>query len=406
MTASEDMARLASLLADGKITPDAYREAVRQRIRHGDPSRLPPNRRSIPHYPLPSETDDRPYTTERDPVDDDDARLVRNTVLIGGGVLAALIALIFLCSVTWVSVDSSHATLVYNDGLLDDRSFDQMVDPGSSKTPVGIAQNSFEVPIGVRQWRASNDDNSGADYVGTIPVTVRGVNMGFEPTMLFKLNLAPMPDTAKPWVADFYEKHLRQFGATDWDNNDPAGKWVGFLNTRIYPIVKQVMQTQLTGQDPVALRFDTDGARSKAADALAPAIGREIEAQLGGPYLTDITVQLSQPEVDQAVADMLGAPQKAKVEADNKITAAQEQTRQANGLAAESEAQVAAAARKAAADKANAEAQAAPLTAQAANDTAPCRTLGIPVDGLDCALLITAIKGQPLPPLGAVVTPK
>jgi hypothetical protein len=322
---------------------------------------------------------------------------------VAGGVVVALLALIFLMSVTWVSVDSSHATLVYNDGLLDDRSFDQVVQPGSSKTPVGIAQNSFEVPIGVRQWRASNDENSGADYKSTIPVTVRGVNMGFEPTILFKLNLATMPDSSKPWVADFYEKHLRQFGATDWDSTDPNSKWVGFLNTRIYPVVKQVMQSQLTGMDPVALRFDTDGARTKAADDLAPAIGKEIGAQLGGPYLTDITVQLSQPEVDQAVADMLGAPQKAKVEADNALNAAVEQTRKANGLATEAEAQVAAAARKAAADKANADAANPAIAANALNQTAPCRALGV-ADGLDCALLISTINGQPLPPLGSVVT--
>jgi hypothetical protein len=386
VTASEDLKRLTELFRDGAITQEEYSEAVRQRMALGD--RVPADRLSPRR--------DREMKYENDYGREVDVPVGR-IAAVAGGVVVALLALIFLMSVTWVSVDSSHATLVYNDGLLDDRSFDQVVQPGSSKTPVGIAQNSFEVPIGVRQWRASNDENSGADYKSTIPVTVRGVNMGFEPTILFKLNLATMPDSSKPWVADFYEKHLRQFGATDWDSTDPNSKWVGFLNTRIYPVVKQVMQSQLTGMDPVALRFDTDGARTKAADDLAPAIAKEIEAQLGGPYLTDITVQLSQPEVDQAVADMLGAPQKAKVEADNKINAAAEQTRQANGLATEAEAQVEAARRKAAADKANADAQAAPQVAQAANQVAACRALNPQMDGTECALLLTAIGGGQLP---------
>lgn len=342
---------------------------------------------------------------------------VRRIALIGVGALAGFVALCVLLATTWVSVDSSHATIVYNGGLLDSRGYDQVVGPGSSKKLVGISQNSWEAPVGLRQYRISNDQGSGADYNGTVPVTVRGINMRFEPTILFTLSTVPGAD-GKPAVADFYEKHLRQFHATDFDSEDPASHWVTFLNTRVYPVVKSVMQTKLTGQDPVALRFDTDGARSKAADELGAAISDEVEAQLGGRFFCgpnysfgqpaeacgSMSVQLTEPEVDDNVREMLEAPQRATVEADNKIAAAQQATRQATGVAAEAEAQVAAAQRKAAADKATADAQAAPVAADAGNNVAPCRSLG-ETDALKCALLLQALKGQPLPSVGgAIVT--
>lgn len=348
-------------------------------------------------------------------------RSINRGVTIAGCVVAGFVAFCVLLATTWVSVDSSHAALVYNGGLLDSKGFDQTIRPGSSKKLVGISQNTIEVPVGLRQYRISNDQGSGADFNGTVPVTVRGINMRFEPTILFTVSTVPDAN-GRPLAADFYEKHLRQFGATDFDSTDVNSHWVGFLNTRLYPIVKSVMQTALTGRDPVALRFDTDGARTKAADELGQVISDEIKAQLGADYLCGpsysfgqpadacgvVSVQLTEPEVDDNVREMLEAPQRATVEADNKISAAQQATRQANGVATEAEAQVQAAQRKAAADKATADAQSAPLAQDAANDTAACRAIGV-TDGTACALLLTAIKGGTLPAAigtGVVATAK
>lgn len=338
-------------------------------------------------------------------------------VIITLSIIAAVCAAVILfANTTWISVDSSHATIVYNGGLLDSRGYDQTVRPGSGKTLVGLHQSSFEVPIGYRQYRISNDPGSGADYVGTVPVSVSGIQMGWEPTILFTISTAP-DGHGKPAAADFYEKHLRQFGATDFDVHGAQTRWVEFLNTRVYPVVKSVMQTQLTGENPVALRFNTDGARDQAADQLGRAISNEIEHQLGGRYLCavgykygapadtcgDVSVQLSEPEVDPAVKDALEAPQRAKVEADNAVAAAKEKTRQASGEAAERAAQVGSAAQKAAADQAIAASQLQQKTADASNDLAPCRALGV-TDGTKCALLIAALHDKFPTALGGDIT--
>jgi hypothetical protein len=322
---------------------------------------------------------------------------------IGGGVVAFVVVVLvlgFVIGSTWSSSDSSHVTVVWNGGPLDSKAFASYQPPGSGRKFVGLLQTKVEFPTGLRQYRVSDDPGSQNDYQGQIVVSVRGMRMSFEPTVLFTLNTDIRE--GKPLVADFYEKHLRQFGATDFDSVGQGAKWVGFLNTRVYPVVRDVMARVLAPLDPVAVRYNTDGTRDKAAADIETALSDAIGTNLGNRYLCgpnygfgqpaeqcgNVQLQLPEPGVSDEDANILAAPQRARTDADAAIAAAKEDTRKAGTLATEKEAQVDAARRAGVADLAIAQAQNTAKDAQAVGDTAKCRALTSL--GQDCALVLAA----------------
>lgn len=347
-------------------------------------------------------------------------------ILIGVGIVfAVIVGLIAASAATFVSTNSSTAVLVWAGGPLDGRQFAQAVGPGSGRQFAGMMQTTAKVPTGIRQYRVSRIADQGDTPVAdSINVSVRGMAMGFEPTVTFTLNSATdtgpagkdgkPTDTGRPVVVDFVEQQLRQFHATDFD--DPTGKWVHYLNERIRPILDDATARTLSQHDPIKLRYNTDGERDKAAAELGEAFSKGVEGRLGRRYFCGPSyawkgaastcgvpqVTLPEPKLAPADEQVLAGPQQARTKADSEIAKEQEATRQANAVVEQREAQVAAAQRQSAADVSIKAAEGATADRDAAIKAAYCRALV--ALGQNCALVIAAEGGHFPTVIGGSVT--
>lgn len=331
--------------------------------------------------------------------------------VLGAGVivvvaLAIIGGIVGLVAANFSHADSTHIACVWNGGPFDNRTFKEANGSGSGRQYAGMFSTVTEVPTGIRQYRVSQDPAQGdTPTADQVHVSVRGLGMDFEPTVLFTINTANMPGTNKPYACDLVERHLRQFGATDFD--EQGGHWqFGFLNERVRPVLNDVATRVLGQHDPVNLRYNTDGERDKAAEEIGKGLSEAVIANLGQGYFCapsysygqpaeacgTMKVQLPEPKVSAADEAILAAPQRERVAADTAIAAAQQQTRQAKQLAYEREAQVDAAKRQGSAESAIAQAKIEQADRQATLDTAKCRALA--ALGQNCALVIAAEKGD------------
>ena len=323
-----------------------------------------------------------------------------NTKKRVGIALLSLLAVTQMAACSFSKTDSSNASCVYNGGPFDSKDFKGYVEPGSGRESQGFGPEIIDVPVTLRQYRISLDPAQGDTPIAdSVSVKVKGIDMDFEPTITFTLNSEIIGE--KPVVCDFIEKILRPLDATDF--NTQGGSWqFGFLNERFRPVVDDVATRVLQKYDPTKLAFNTDGERDKAAQEIGEALPAALTKALGGSYFCGPeysfggaastcghpAVVLPEPVMNEDDAKIIGAPQRAKTEADNQLAAAQQATRAATGLADERERQVDAAERTAIADKAIAEAKKNTTEVEVKANYAWCAYISSL--GQDCALVRAA----------------
>lgn len=325
--------------------------------------------------------------------------------VIGGVVAFFLIILLIVGSVwaiggEWSETNSSSMTCAYNGGWMDDNNFIGYEEPGSGRNYQGFASEANNVPVGIRQYRVSLDPTQGDVPAGdSVKARVRGYEMQFEPTATFTINTEIID--GKPVACTFIERQLRQFGATDFDTQ--GGNWNKYLNERFRPVLNDVAARILQTYDPGSLKFNTGGARDRAAEEIGKALKTALERSLGFDYFCDstysfgqgadecgdsLTVILPEPILSPDDETQLSKPQRAKIDADNEIAAAQEAARKAQEVADAKAIEAEAAKTLADAEEKIANEQARVLDAQAANTYAWCQYLT--ELGQDCALVKAA----------------
>jgi hypothetical protein len=333
-----------------------------------------------------------------------------------GPVIAALIGTLFIISLlggfialvggTWSKTEAVEMTCVYNGGPLDSRSFRGYEEPGAGRKYQGFASSTYDVPTRLVQYRVSATPGEGDVAAGdVIDVRVKGYDMFFEPTVTFTINTQVRD--GKPVACDLIEQHLRGLNATDF--SDPNGNWVNrFLNERWRPVLDDVMTRELQrNYDPGDLKFNTNGARDDAAEAIGLALNAQLTRLLGNDFFCDsdyrfgageeacgdaLTVILPEPKLIAEDETQLAKPQRAKVDADNDIAAAQEQARKASEVAQAREDEADSAEQRADAEEEIATQNSRTADAQATNDYAWCEYL---VNlGQDCALVKAAESGD------------
>lgn len=261
-------------------------------------------------------------------------------------VVGVIIGLTVWVGGTWSKTDTSSMGCVYNGGPLDDNNFTAYTKPGTGRTYQGFASDVTYVPIGLRQYRVSLDPEQGdTPAPDSVKVRVKGYDMVFEPTVPFTINTEVID--GKPKACTFIERQLRPFGATDF--NTQGGHWqFDFLNERFRPILNDVATRVLQTFDPGALKFNTDGARDKAAEQIGVNLKKQLDATLGDNYFCDSSYQFGQgsdacgtgfavilpaPTLSADDEAQLAKPQRAKIDADNDIAAAGESARKAQQVA-------------------------------------------------------------------------
>lgn len=312
----------------------------------------------------------------------------------------------FLIGATWSKTDASSMTCVYNGGPVDSRDFRGYQEPGSGREYQGLFSETVDVPVAIRQYRVSlNPEQGDTPAPDSINVRVKGYDMTFEPTVTFTLNTQVRD--GKPVSCDFIEKQLRQFGATDF--NKEGGNWqYGFLNERFRPVLDDVTTRVLQSDyDPGDVKFNINGTRDRAAEEIGVELKKALDRSLGDDYFCDsnykfaedteacgtgLTVILPEPSLSDDDETQLAKPQRAKIDANNDIAAADENARKAAEVAEAKELEAESAERRATAEEKIASENARTADAEATITYAWCEYL-VSLDQ-DCALVKAAENGD------------
>ena len=326
-------------------------------------------------------------------------------VAVGAVIAIATVLLVALLGGTWSSTNTSAMTCVYNGGPVDNRNFRGFEAPGAGRRYQGWMSEIVDVPVGVRQYRVSlNPEQGDTPEADSIKARVKGYEMTFEPTVTFTLSTEIVD--GKPAVCEFIEKQLRQFDAVDFDRE--GGSWqFKFLNERFRPILNDTATRVLQTYDPGDLKFNLGSARDRAAEEIGVQLNTALIRSLGGDYFCApdytfnagaeqckniLTVILPEPFLSADDEAQLSQPQRAKIEADNQVAAANEAARAASSVAAAKETEADSAERLANANAEIATQNARVQAAQAVLDYAWCTLL---VDlAQDCALVKAAENGD------------
>lgn len=317
--------------------------------------------------------------------------------------IAAFGGLVWVVGGTWSKTDASSMTCVYNGGPFDDRDYRGYAEPGSGRQYQGFMSEDVDVPTAVRQYRVSLDPEQGdTPLPDSVDVRVKGYDMRFEPTIAFTINTSLID--GKPQSCDFIEKQLRQFGDPKFNSRD--GGWFEFLNERLRPILDDSMTRVLQSDfDPGDVKFNTNGERDRAAQEVGENLKTGLKRQLGNDYLCSsdyrfgadeetcgtLTVILPEPSLSPDDEAQLAKPQRARIDANNDIAAADEAARKAAEVAEARELEADSAKRRADAEEEIAQEQSRVQTAQASVDYAWCNYL-VSL-GQDCAFVKAAESG-------------
>lgn len=327
-------------------------------------------------------------------------------------VIGVIVGIVWFAGTTWSKTEAIEMTCAYNGGPLDNKNFKGYVEPGGGRKNQGFASTTYDVPVRQVQYRVSLTEGQGDTRTPTsIDTRVKGYPLKWEPTINFTFNTALREDEKtgkqKPVTCDLIEQHLRAFGATDF--NDSDGNWrYKFLEERYLPVLRNVVSDVMqAGFDPGDLKYNTDGARDAAAEQIGKELKTALVKALGDDFFCDtdyrfgqgkeacgdsFSVTLPEPKMDDADEQQLAKPQRAKVDADNEIAAANETARKAEEIATAKEREAESAARRSAAEEKIASENNKVQEATAVNTYAWCEYL---VElGQDCALVKAAENGN------------
>ncbi|GAA0964806.1 hypothetical protein GCM10009555_002790 [Acrocarpospora macrocephala] len=243
-----------------------------------------------------------------------------------GVILAALTGLIALITYTtgFTSTDAGVVAVIRDGGPLDESGIRQVLNPATGPTWTGFWSTAHTYPAQQRIYTITSDAKR-ATTLGVDEVIVPsgdGVNVGVEGTFYFTLNLDH--ETLKAFD-DRYG--TRTYIAGDdmlyaWDGDEG---WSAFFGQAVRPVIYNALRVQIG-----ALRCEElvpTCAFLNGADTPEPSTGlanlarvqsgvnasleREIQAMLGGPYLTGFRfnlVRITLPaEVQQSITTAQGA---------------------------------------------------------------------------------------------------
>lgn len=325
-------------------------------------------------------------------------------------VVAAIVGIVWWAGGTWSKTEAIEMTCVYNGGPFDNKNFKGYVEPGGGRNYQGFASSTYDVPVRQVQYRVSLTEGQGDTRAPTsIDTRVKGYLLKWEPTINFTFNtqLRDSKFGSKPVTCDLIEQHLRAFGATDF--NDSNGNWrYKFLEERYLPVLRNVVTDVMqAGFDPGELKYNTEGARDTAADQIGVELKSALKRALGDDFFCDtdyrfgqdaaacgdsFSVTLPEPKMEAEDEAQLAKPQRAKVDADNEIAAANETARKAEEIATAKEKEAESAARRSVAEEKIAAENNKVEEAKAVNTYAWCEYLvGL---GQNCALVKAAENGN------------
>lgn len=246
-----------------------------------------------------------------------------------GGVVAAIVAVLVLVHVLngLSYTDPGFIGIVRNGGAFDNtqirRDADggpQIVPPGSSYTWIGAWSSMHSYPATSRYWTV-DPDGGDSDQAVNVP-TRDGVSVGVEGQFTFALNTEPAV------LADFDNRFgTRTFGDGGSPSDGTDAGWTAFLRAYLPVTVTNALRQEvgstncrdlvascaLLQNNAVAVQpgGDTQAALRGIQDRVSVAVEQSINANLGGPFIRDVRLSLSEVTLPMDLQARVNAAQGA-----------------------------------------------------------------------------------------------
>jgi hypothetical protein len=258
----------------------------------------------------------------------------RSGFTVGAAVVAVVVVLlgvIIWASNSFTSTDPGYVGLPRNGGPFDNTHLQTdadgnpvVVPQGSGLTNIGFASTLRQYPTNGRWWTIDPD---GGDTNQAVDVPTKdGVNVGVTGQFNFQQNLDPKV------LAEFDEK----FGSRTF--TDPSGNAVkvsdgtdagynAFLSAFLSNTVNNALRTEMSGvlckdvisscalvqngATSVDLNANNQGTITAIQNAVNANFERALNAQLGGPYLTNVTFNLAKVSLPGDLQAAVGRAQAA-----------------------------------------------------------------------------------------------
>ncbi|MEU5883129.1 SPFH domain-containing protein [Spirillospora sp. NPDC047279] len=249
-------------------------------------------------------------------------------VLVGGPLLNGLLS-------GYERTGGGEIAIVRNGGFFDNNRIRQVVDPGSSRTWIGLYSKVHKYPAQQRFYtitsNASQKERDGVDVV-TVPSS-DGVNMGIEGTLYFTLNL----DHAT--LRSFDDKFgTRKFRSVDGDSYfawEGDKGWSAFLGQIVRPVIDNDLRSQinsfrcaeLVSSCALVQNASLPGSQvkpqagapaqsnnaniAKVQQAINTSLAADLKSTLGGDFVTNIHFNLVRITLPEKVQDAVDRAQAA-----------------------------------------------------------------------------------------------
>ncbi|WP_459804338.1 SPFH domain-containing protein [Herbidospora sp. RD11066] len=243
-----------------------------------------------------------------------------------GVLVVALIGLTLITYTTgFSSTDAGVITVVRDGGPLDESGIRQVLDPATGPTWTGFLSSTHAYPAQQRIYTITSDPKR-ATTLGVDEVVMPsgdGVNVGVEGTFYFTLNLDH--ETLKAFDDRYGTRTY--IGDDDemlyaWDGDEG---WSAFFSQAVRPVIYNTLRVQIGAmrcEELVPTCAYLNGADlpepsaglanlARVQSGVNSSLEREIQAMLGGPYLTGFRfnlVRVTLPaEVQQSITSAQGA---------------------------------------------------------------------------------------------------
>lgn len=222
------------------------------------------------------------------------ARVARRAALIGAAALFALVLVPLLA--TWKSTPVDSIGLHYSGGPIEGTKFQGIIEPGSGRRLLGMADDLVLLPVTQRDYTASTSE--GADGGPILAPARGGVEMQFDVAAYFTLN------TGDETIRAFYERVCVKFGC------DSDRGWNEMLRVNFRGPIEQAIQQQVrsftvdelyAGVSDVSAPLDESDDEAvaileKVEEAIAADLRVNINRVLGGSYFCGPTFTRASPD--------------------------------------------------------------------------------------------------------------
>lgn len=237
------------------------------------------------------------------------------TAAVAAGLLAVIVGLPALIGFlsAWSNVDAGHTAVLRNGGVFSDSNIRGFLDPASSLSYTGIWSTEHVYPAQQRTYTISADpaqgDKVGIDFVQT--PSSDGVEIGLQGTLYYALALdhKVLGQFDNKYGTRAYTDNGDSFHAYDGDQG-----WAAFVDVVVRPVLNNDLREQIAkvscaeldsacalvqnSTQIAAAKLGPAGSNNGNIAAVQTAINAslqaDIDAQLGGNYLTGLRFNISQ----------------------------------------------------------------------------------------------------------------